>query len=225
MDGPDPKPEESTEPPEGAGAGAGGAGAEGASEKDLVRRAQAGSSAAFGELVDRYESPLFNFLLRRAASAEDAEEITQDAFVRAWRRIGLYDARWRFSAWLYTVARRLAATRTRSAAPRHQGSDALEDVRVHDDPARGLAHEEDKMSLWGIADRVLDEDSRSALWLRYAEDLAIPEIAAILGRSSVSVRVMLFRARARLAQHLADRSGISPAVRAVDALPARRSGA
>jgi RNA polymerase sigma-70 factor (ECF subfamily) len=194
--------------------------------EDLVRRAQGGSSAAFGELVDRYESPLFNFLLRRAATPEDAEEIAQDAFVRAWRRIGLYDARWTFSTWLFTVARRLAATRTRSAAPRLQGSEALEDVRVHADPARELAREDDKMSLWSVADRVLDEDPRSALWLRYAEDLSIPEIAAILGRSSVSVRVMLFRARARLADHLAaDRSGISAAVRAVGALPARRTGA
>lgn len=211
MDGPAPNPRETTEP---------------AGVEELVRRAQAGSSAAFGELVDRFESPLYNFLVRRAPSAEDAEEIAQDAFVRAWRRIDLYDARWSFSTWLFTLARRLAATRTRTVAPRLSGAETLEDVRVHADPARELAREEDRMSLWAIADRVLEEDPRSALWLRYAEDLSIPEIAAVLGRSSVSVRVMLFRARARLAEHLAtDRGGTPAGMRALDALPARRGGA
>src|SRR5260221_35626 len=101
--------------------------------EDLVRRARTGSSAAFGELVARYESALFNFLLRRTSSAEDAEEIAQDAFVRAWQKIDSYDARWKFSTWLFTLARRLAATRMRSTAPSTQGDHALAGISVHAD--------------------------------------------------------------------------------------------
>jgi RNA polymerase sigma-70 factor (ECF subfamily) len=176
-----------------------------AAVRELVRRAQTGSAEAFEALVTRYESPLYNFLLRRAASAEDAEEIAQDAFVRAWRKIASYDARWSFSTWLFTLARRLAATRERSRRPRrfaNDSHDALDGVPVHADPGSALSASEESASLWSIADRVLDGDQRAALWLRYAEDLSVKEIAEVLGRSAVSVRVMLFRARARLAQHL-----------------------
>jgi RNA polymerase sigma-70 factor (ECF subfamily) len=176
--------------------------AEGASVEDLVRRARTGSSAAFGELVERFESPVFNFLLRRAPSAEDAEELAQDTFVRAWKRLDRYDARWSFATWLYALARRLSATRNRRAAPAIEGGEALGDVPVLADPGRELARTEERANLWSIADRVLDDDPRSALWLRYAEDLSIEEIAQVLGRSQVSVRVMLFRARAKLGKAL-----------------------
>jgi RNA polymerase sigma-70 factor (ECF subfamily) len=180
---------------------------QGSNVEDLVRRAQTGSSAAFGELVARFESSLFNFLLRRTASAEDAEEIAQDAFVRAWQRIDAYDARWSFATWLFTLARRLAATRRRSTRPAAKGHEALDEVPVHADPGHDLTRTEERESLWSLADRVLDGDQRSALWLRYAEDLSVAEIAEVLGRSSVSVRVLLFRARERLASRLAPDTG------------------
>lgn len=174
----------------------------GSSVEDLVRRARAGSSAAFGELVDRFESPVFNFLLRRAASAEDAEELAQDTFVRAWRRLDRYDGRWSFATWLYALARRLSATRNRSSRPEVEGGDALVEVPVQADPGRDLARTEERANLWALADHLLEDDPRSALWLRYAEDLSIQEIARVLGRSPVSVRVMLFRARAKLGKAL-----------------------
>jgi RNA polymerase sigma-70 factor (ECF subfamily) len=176
---------------------------EGTKVEDLIRRARSGSSAAFGELVARYESPLFNFLLRRTASAEDAEEIAQDAFVRAWQRIESYDSRWSFSTWLFTLARRLAATRSRSARPAARGQEALDLVTAKDEPGGDLTRTEERETLWSTADRILDSDQRAALWLRYAEELTVGEIAEVLGRSPVSVRVMLYRARARLAARLA----------------------
>jgi RNA polymerase sigma-70 factor, ECF subfamily len=174
----------------------------GSSVEDLVRRARAGSSDAFQELVERYESPLYNFLLRRTACADDAEELAQDAFVRAWRKLATYDDRWTFSTWLFTLARRLAATRGRSPRSSIGDGAVLDGVPVHADPGEDLARSEERANLWSIVDRVLDEDTRSALWLRYAEDRTMAEIGAILGRSTVAVRVMLFRARLRLAEHL-----------------------
>ena len=175
---------------------------EGSSVEDLVRRAQAGSSTAFGELVERFESPLFNFVLRRVPNREDAEDLAQETFVRAWRKLDRYDARWTFGAWLFTLARRLAATRLRLAHPAPDGNEVLVTLPVHADPGLDLAQSEERVNLWSIADRVLEEDPRCALWLRYAEGLEIREIARILGRSSVSVRVMLFRARGRLGRFL-----------------------
>src|SRR6187401_559021 len=115
----------------------------GSSVEDLVRRARAGSSDAFQELVERYESPLFNFLLRRTACAEDAEELAQDAFVRAWRKFATYDDRWTFSTWLFTLARRLAATRGRFPRSSIGGDAALDGVPVHADPGGDLARTEE----------------------------------------------------------------------------------
>jgi RNA polymerase sigma-70 factor (ECF subfamily) len=198
---------------------------------ELVRHAQAGSPAAFEALVARYESPLYNFLLRRAASAEDAEELAQDAFVRAWQRLASYDSRWSFSTWLFTLARRIAATRGRTLPPRGEGPGALALASVHADPSSALSATEERANLWSIADRVLDLDQRSALWLRYAEDLPIGEIAQVLARSPVAVRVMLFRARARLAPHLApsydgrdEHDGARATSGAVDASGLRKVG-
>jgi RNA polymerase sigma-70 factor, ECF subfamily len=194
--------------------------------EDLVRRARAGSSAAFGELVDRFESPVFDFLLRRAASAEDAEELAQDTFVRAWKRLDRYDARWSFATWLYALARRLSATRSRRSPPAIEGGDVLRDVPVQADPGRELARTEERENLWSIADRVLEDDPRSALWLRYAEELSIEEIAKVLGRSHVSVRVMLFRARAKLGKALepARESSSAFAARGAEAAQWRKAG-
>ena len=168
--------------------------------EDLVRRARAGSPAAFVRLVVRYESPLYNFLLARLRSAEDAEDVAQEAFVRAWQRIETYDPRWKFSTWLFRLARNLAATRRRLARATPEGDEALAQLGVHADPGRELLDTEERENIWSTAARVLDEDQRSALWLRYADGLSVQEIAGVLGKTAVSVRVMLFRARAKLAR-------------------------
>ena len=61
---------------------------------------------------------------------------------------------------------------------------------------------EERSRVWELAERVLTEDQRSALWLRYAEDLSVQEIAEVLGRRATTVRVLMFRARQKLAEHL-----------------------
>ena len=72
---------------------------------------------------------------------------------------------------------------------------------TEDDPARITADHEQGSLLWDAADRILNETQRTALWLRYAEDLRIKDIARVLGKTSIAVRVILFRARDALAAH------------------------
>ncbi len=168
---------------------------------ELVSRAQRGSLPCFSELVKRFEGRLLNFLIRKTGSTHDAEDLAQEAFVRAWQRFEQYDPRWQFSTWLFTIAHRLAKThyRRRTVAP---SCDMLELATVDgDDPARLLADRERGGQLWETADRILTETQRTVLWLRYAEDLSNADIAAITGRSRVTVRVTLFRAREALAAH------------------------
>ena len=168
----------------------------------LVSRAQRGSLPCFAELVKRFEGRLFNFLVRRTPTSHDAEDLVQDAFVRAWQRIDQYDPRWQFSTWLFTIAHRLALTHGRRRQREVGWSDGREELSVeHDDPGRAVADRELCSLLWKTAERILTESQRTVLWLRYAEELSNRDIARVLGRSQISVRVTLFRAREALAAH------------------------
>lgn len=177
---------------------------------ELVSCAQRGSLPCFAELVKRFEGRLLNFLRRKTGSIHDAEDLAQDAFVRAWQRIEQYDPRWQFSTWLFTIAHRLAKTHRRRGEV-SVSYDVLEPATGdRDDPVRLLADREQGGQLWETADRILSETQRTALWLRYAEDLSNADIAAITGRSRVSVRVALFRAREALAAHERARPDVRP---------------
>lgn len=179
--------------------------AAGPGPEELARRAQAGAADAFEALVARFEGPLYHFLRLRVGRGPVAEELAQETFLRAWRKLHLYDPRQRFSTWLFTLAKRVAAShvrRRKSDADRTVES-GPEDRALQADPAELAADRDEGLHLWRLAGRVLSVEQRSALWLRYAEDLPAAEIARILGRRTVTVRVLLFRAREALAEHLA----------------------
>ncbi|MHC4272217.1 MAG: RNA polymerase sigma factor [Planctomycetota bacterium] len=172
----------------------------------LVSRARSGSLPCFAELVKRFEGRLYNFLLRRTRSAPDTEDLVQETFVRAWQRIDQYNPRWQFSTWLFTIGHRLAVAqivaqrqrRCRDAAP----ACVARVVSGGRDPAGPVADREQCRHIWALADRILPETQRTALWLRYGEGLGPKEIARVLGKSQVMARVTLFRAREALAAHL-----------------------
>ncbi len=175
--------------------------------EQLAIRAQRGSPDAFGELVRQFEGRVFNFLLRRV-SAADAEDLTQEAFIRAWQRIHQYDPRWRFSTWLFTIATRLTTSRTRKGRftlgldEHARGGTAVE-------PERRLAHAELRGHIWKLVDRTLTDEQRTAVWLRYVEDMAMQDIAQVMGKSQVGVRVMLHRARLSLARRMETEGSLS----------------
>lgn len=178
--------------------------------RQLACRAQSKSMPAFTELVTRFEKRLFNFLLRRVQCPADAEDITQESFVRAWQSIERYDPTWEFSTWLFTIGRRLAANQIakNKRAPKALGP-AIEPSHT-DDPAKIAADIEQQRGLWDLVQIALNTDQQTALWLRYGESMPVQDIAKVLGRTSVSVRVMLFRARQTLAEKLNETSGQLP---------------
>jgi RNA polymerase sigma-70 factor, ECF subfamily len=186
-----------------------------ASAEALAVRAGVGDSTArecFGELVARYQVRLFNFLLRRVRSRHDAEDLTQEAFVRAWERIRSYDPTWRFSTWLFTIGSRLAITRHRRSRP-CAGSGAVELAAALDSRPSQAGSQ-----VWRLAAKCLSDEQHTALWLRYVEELSIEEISTVLDKSQVAVRVCLFRARQSLATRLTDS-------RTLDEVPLRVAGA
>jgi len=170
------------------------------------RRDGARAYAAYEALVRRLEGPLYGFLMVRVGNAAEAEEIVQDAFLRGWLKLDKYDPRWRFTTWIYTVAKRLAVSRARVRRPEALCEEASAQLTDGHDPVAEADVRDDAANVWSVAARVLSPEQRSALWLRYAEERTNEEIAEILGRKRVTVRVLLHRAREALATALgADR--------------------
>jgi RNA polymerase sigma-70 factor (ECF subfamily) len=169
--------------------------------QELVARARRGCRESFGVLAEQNAKGVYNFLLRRTRSHEDAEELCQESLLRAWRKLATYREEWRFSTWVYATARSVAADRARLSAI--STTDA--DLALHpgpEDHARELGVREEGENLWHTARAVLDEDQHTALWLFYAEDRSTAEIGLILGRTPLAVRVLMFRARSSLGRHL-----------------------
>ncbi len=172
-----------------------------ATARELALAARRGSRAAFAALVERFQEPLLSFLDLRAHSRADAEELAQETFLRAWQRLERYDPRWRFSTWLFTIGSRLLRSRYRRSDPIPMGEELPERV-VFEDPASHASQAEERENLWALAAAVLSGDQRTALWLHYVERQDCASIAAVLARRETTVRVMLCRARQRLARHL-----------------------
>lgn len=184
-------------------------------DAELAARAADGDQDAFAGLIRRYEARLINVLLRRVRQPADAEDVAQQAFLRAWQSIDRYEPRWRFSTWLFTIALRHASD---VAVKRRIDGCSLatpgtEIVARAAEPGAILEQRESARNLWALADRVLTDDERLALWLRHIEGLASRDIGVVLGRTTTGVRILLHRARQRLlaAAELDGKSASRPA--------------
>jgi len=171
--------------------------------REFVARAQRGSLDAFSQIVRALQDRLYNFLRQRTRCDQDAEDLTQETFLRAWREIARYDARHAFSTWLFTIGSRLAIDRSRARTlPMAAGSDHAPEAASTKHPADQLMTHEASANIWEIAQHVLTDSQRAALWLRFAEDLPPATIARILDMSAVNVRVTLHRAQKQLLEHV-----------------------
>ncbi len=176
-------------------------------DEELARQTQAGSLAAFEQLVYRYEGRVHAFVSQFCRNATDASELTQDTFVKAFQKIAQFDSRRNFAAWLFTIARRKCIDRHRNAPP--AAGDSLPELSDDNNPSELAARREEEKNLWQLARRCLGENQFQALWLHYAEDMDVARIAQVLGKTRVHIKVMLFRARQILGREL--NPGLTPA--------------
>ncbi len=165
----------------------------------LVERCQAGCPEAFGILVQRYEERIFNFLFQMTRNRHDAEDLTQDTFLKAYKAIQRFNTSQGFSTWLFTIAKRTAYNHFRDNKPSQElPSDEQADCK---DPLTLLQEKDEQTSIWKLAE-ALNPDQYEALWLRYGEGFSMSEIATILRTNQIRVRVLLHRARKILAKSL-----------------------
>lgn len=176
------------------------------SAEDLARDAQAGSLRAFTRLVETHERRVFAFLARRTRSAADAEEMTQETFLRAWKSLPRYDPARPFATWLFTIAARIAtdALRRQIVARERSLPEDSRELGADREVDRRLGNE-----AWIAAGEVLNERQHVAIWLRYVENMQPADIAHVLGVTGPTARIILFRARQAIAKALAER-GLTP---------------
>ncbi|MBN1817785.1 MAG: RNA polymerase sigma factor [Sedimentisphaerales bacterium] len=167
------------------------------SEADLVRAAQQGCSASFSELVERYGPRLLRFLRQRTGHLGDAEDLTQETFVRAYRNLQEYRNLASFSTWIFTIASRLAVTHLRRKSIR-AAVPIGEIPAQRPEPHTILEQREQSDRLWDLAGQ-LPKNQQRALELHYAGQLSVRETAQVMGKSQTHVKVLLYRARTALA--------------------------
>lgn len=169
-------------------------------------QARRGDEGAFTELVQVYADRLYRFLRGRGVGLHDAEDLVQDTFVRAWQNIERYNPAYAFSTWIFTIGARLAISHHRRR--REVNQEVGEEVDAGQaQPGTAVAEAEERDRIWEAARQFLSAPQFEVLWLHYAEDLPVREIARITSRTEVHVKVLLHRARNRLRGHLAQEKG------------------
>ena len=174
-------------------------------DRDVVRDIRRGYPDAFAQLVDRYQQRLFGLMLMMVRERGAAEDVTQDAFVRAYTHLDAYDDQRPFYPWLATIGVRLAQTRLRS-----QGRALVREgarLEEHAEPAspeitlEALIADERARALWGAVAR-LPPGERAAVILYYRDELSVADIARALGVTTGTIKTLLFRGRRHLRERL-----------------------
>lgn len=167
-------------------------------DQELVRAAQAGDTGAFEELVRRHADRLHAVVRRLVDHPDEAEEITQEAFLRAWRSIGGFKGEAAFSTWLYRIAVN-EAHRRRERRPGPLRETSIEDqVAEPREPGPGPARVAEHRALRTALEQAiaaLDPPLRIPLVLRDVEGLPTAEAAAALELSEAAFKSRLHRAR------------------------------
>lgn len=191
-----------------------------AAQLELVRRARDGDAAAFAGLIRSFERVALAVAFSVTGDAAAAGDVTQEAFLRAWRRLPDLKEPAKFGPWLGGIVRNLALDACRARANR-RGVDAGADG-VPDGAAAPDAGPLDELGRREEARRVaealgsLDELSRSAVVLRYYDGLSSRQIGELLGLAPAAVDMRLMRARRQLRERLTEPAGAAepPAPRA-----------
>lgn len=164
---------------------------------ELVRRTLDGDPLAFTTLADRHTPACLRFAARMLGSRDDAEDVTQDTLVRAYRALGVFDARTGFRTWLFAIlvnrCRSVLATRARRSKWISTDEDAVHRAAV----PSGAANTELRVEL-GRALALLPADHREAFLLKHVEQLEYTEIAAVTGVQVSALKMRVQRACTRL---------------------------
>lgn len=170
----------------------------------LVQRTLEGDKEAFSRLVERYQSVVYSVAYRTVGSAEEAADMTQEAFLRAYRALDSYKPEYKFSTWVCRIASHACIDLLRRQRPQTLPDDDLERL-AGDDGGPSPLEEYERSETAGTLQQAiasLPEKYRLALVLRYIEDMTYEDIAAALDMPLGTVKTHLRRARLMLKERL-----------------------
>src|SRR5438874_9126050 len=183
------------------------------SEMDLVKRGQAGDPEAFDELVTRYRIRIFGMIYNMVHNEQDAWDLAQDSFVKAWRSIKRFRGRSSFYTWIYRIVMNVTIDWLRKKQVKGAGTEFDDAIQLKEvDPAsktvpRAEALPHQRLERQEIRSRIdqaiaqLSPEHRGVILMKETEDMQYHEIAEALGCSIGTVMSRLFYARKKL-QHL-----------------------
>ena len=168
-------------------------------DRIAIERCRQGDLDAFGTLIDRYERPVYNAILHMVGNAEDAREICQQVFMKAFEHLDTYDANRRFFSWIYRAAINESINHLKS----RRQSEPLDDRLVYPQPDPAQTYEEaERRERLQKTIQSLDENYRTVLILRHFVHLSYREMADVLKVPEKMVKSRLFTARQLLRQAL-----------------------
>jgi len=174
----------------------------GPSDIEIISRVLKGEQQAYAELVKRYQNYVFTLTLRFIKSREDAEEVSQDIFVKAYRSLADFRGESKFSTWLYTIVNTTCITFLRKKRLDVQSLDNEKVFETVESQDSGLnANQVERKSRANMVNssiNMLSYDDSEILTLFYKAEQSLEEISQILGLEQNTVKVRLHRARQRL---------------------------
>jgi RNA polymerase sigma-70 factor (ECF subfamily) len=174
-------------------------------DRDLVRRCLKGDQIAFEILLDRYQRPIYNIALRMVNDVDDAADLTQTVFLKAYENLTSYDGRRKFFSWLY----RIAVNTSLNFVAQNKRVETLSDREVSEEPAPAERFEAaERVEKLDKAILELQPEYRIVIVLRHFHDLSYEEIGAILEIPEKTVKSRLFTAR-HLLKDLLRKSGLT----------------
>lgn len=172
------------------------------SDTDIIQQVLKGDQQAYAILVERYQSYVFTIVLRYVKSREDAEEVAQDIFIKAYRSLADFKGTAKFSTWLYTITTTTSITFLRKKKLEIHSLDNEKVFAVADNLDGGLSanqiEQKSKVAMVNEAIKLLSPDDAQVITLFYKGEQTLEEIAQALGKEVNAVKVQLHRARTRL---------------------------
>jgi RNA polymerase sigma factor (sigma-70 family) len=165
-----------------------------------INKVLRGNVNAFSQLVEKHKRMAYTLALRMVNSPEDAEEIAQDAFIKAFQSINDFKGESKFSTWLYKIVYHVSISRLRKKQLETISIDAdfrNFDISETDHLLTRLSIEEQNTLVRTAIDR-LPPDEKAIITLYYLNDSPVKEITGVTGDSEANVKIKLFRARKRL---------------------------
>ncbi len=170
--------------------------AAGADEAELIRTTLAGDGRAFDTLVRTHHRRVYHYLRQMTRHEQDAEDLTQQTFIKAFHHLAGFDRQRPLVNWLLRIARNTALNHFRDT----KSWDELpaESASHEPSPAHAAENSEAATNLWDRARALLAPREFEILWLRFAEELSTAETARVVGLTQTHVKVLVFRARRTL---------------------------